>query len=133
MSNHSGSYILNAVIEMLDRRKFFQSAGHEESQRFVLDLVKMATQQCDYNSGKILEGFCEKFGLCYCCLATASTLTDGLCPGCLALLNKSMNLGRDRYIPKLQVVSSHLSLPSIGAFCRKLLAQRLNVEGLNSK
>jgi hypothetical protein len=74
--------MLNAVIEMLDRRKFFQSVGHEESQRFVLDVVQMATQQYDCNSGEILEGFCEQFGLCYCCLATTSTLTDGLCPDC---------------------------------------------------
>jgi hypothetical protein len=83
MSNHSGSYMLNSVIEMLNQKQFFQFIGHEESQRFVLDLVNMATRQYDCNSGEILDGFCEQFGICYCCLATTSTLNNGLCPDCL--------------------------------------------------
>lgn len=81
MSNHSGSYMLNDVIKLLEREKVFETLGREKTQRLVSDIVKMS-RNYDCNAGEILHGVGERLGLCYYCLNAATDLEDGLCPDC---------------------------------------------------
>jgi hypothetical protein len=81
MSNHSGSYLLNEIIALLDREQVFQLLGQENGQRLITDIVVLATKKYDCNAGEILEGY-EAFGICYSCLSPNDDLQDGLCPKC---------------------------------------------------
>ena len=81
MSNHDGSYMLNEVLHLLDRAKVFEKLGKKDSQRLLLDLIKISDQH-DCNPGEILEGIGEKLGICYCCRRTAEDLEGGICGKC---------------------------------------------------
>ncbi len=52
MSNHSGSYMLNDVLKMLDRYRVLQWLGAEKAQRFGLELIRLADGY-DCNSDEI--------------------------------------------------------------------------------
>ena len=82
MSNHSGSYMLNRVLTLLNREHVFDLLGKEASQRLVADIVNMAGEQYDCNSSEILDGHEVRLGLCYGCLSATDDLEDGLCVEC---------------------------------------------------
>lgn len=81
MSNHSGSYMLNEMLQLLDQEQIFDRLGKEKTQSLIRRLVRIA-QTYDCNSGEILGNLTHRFELCYCCLANAQDLTDELCPRC---------------------------------------------------
>jgi len=83
MSNHSGSYMLNEVIEKLDKYEVFQRLGKEKSQQLVIEIVRLARRQYDCNSGEILDGHSELLHICYQCVQAAEVLDgEGVCPDC---------------------------------------------------
>jgi hypothetical protein len=41
MSNHSGSYMLNDVLHMLEKRSVFELLGKEQSYELILEIIKM--------------------------------------------------------------------------------------------
>ena len=82
MSNHSGSYMLNDIIKMLDDKQVLETIGLEKSQQVIAKLVRIATRQYDCNAGEILEGHTDRLNLCYCCLAISTDLESGLCRNC---------------------------------------------------
>ncbi len=81
MSNHSGSYMLNDVMKMLDRYSVFQWLGDEKAQEFGLELIRLADGY-DCNADEILEGFGGRLGICFCCEKTASSFQEDVCQSC---------------------------------------------------
>ncbi len=43
MSNHSGSYMLNNVLEMLEKQSIFDYLGKEKTRSLVHDIVNMSS------------------------------------------------------------------------------------------
>jgi hypothetical protein len=82
MSNHSGSYMLNQVIEILDRHQIFSGIETTTAKTAIKEIVEMATNKYDCNQGEILEGCAQQFNLCYYCLADNDNPEDELCPTC---------------------------------------------------
>ena len=86
MSNHSGSYMLNDVLHLLNEQSVFDFLGKEKTQKLVLDII-MKSHQYDCNPGEILEGLGEQIGVCYSCCETAEEFShekhyDGICKRC---------------------------------------------------
>ncbi len=86
MSNHSGSYLLNEVIGILDRERVFERMGIADSQRMVTEIVQLCVKKYDCNPGEILEEHGQRLGICYYCLSSAQSLEEGLCVNCRAVL-----------------------------------------------
>jgi hypothetical protein len=82
MSDHTGSYMLNDMIQMLDDEQVLETIGLPKTQQVITKLVRIATRKYDCNSGEILEGHTDRLHLCYCCLAIATDLESGLCQSC---------------------------------------------------
>ena len=81
MSNHSGSYMLNGVLRMLERESVFDYLGKERTQSIVLNILKMSYQY-DCNPGEILEDIGERVGICFYCCKPADEFRDGICKEC---------------------------------------------------
>ncbi len=81
MSNHSGSYMLNNVLMMMEERSVFKLLGKEETQALVIDIIKMS-EQYDCNPGEILDDIGERVGVCYYCQNPADEFHDGICKSC---------------------------------------------------
>lgn len=82
MSDHSGSRMLNNVLEILSREQVFSTLEKTTTQKLIREIVTMASRQYDCNPGEILEGQSQKFNLCYYCLTDADNLQNGLCEKC---------------------------------------------------
>ena len=87
MSNHSGSYMLNEIISLLNREQVFDFWGKERTQRIVLEMLSRATREYDCNPGEVLEGHGATLGLCYCCKSPADNVVADLCQKCRAPTN----------------------------------------------
>lgn len=83
MSNHSGSYMVNDLLKLMDQEHLFEDLGMEKTQSLIRRFVGIA-QAYDCNGGEILENLTDRFQPCYCCLANtqAQDLNDGLYPRC---------------------------------------------------
>lgn len=81
MSNHSGSYMLNSMLVMLERESFFSQIGPERTTEFVSHVLWLA-MGCDGNPGEVLDGIGERLGICYQCLESRDALEDGVCASC---------------------------------------------------
>jgi hypothetical protein len=81
MSNHTGSYMLNEVLELLEKHHVFDQLGRERRQQVVLEMVELSR---DYNCNpdEILYGIGERLGICFDCLKPAQELEDGDCREC---------------------------------------------------
>jgi len=53
MSNHSGSHMLNDVLNTLQKYSVFDTLGKEKTQTMVIEIIKMSRQH-DCNPGEIL-------------------------------------------------------------------------------
>jgi hypothetical protein len=82
MSNHSGSYMLNDIIQLLNNEQVLNIIGLQKSQQVITQIVKIASKDYDCNPGEILEGHTDYLHLCYCCLSIATDLESGLCLNC---------------------------------------------------
>jgi hypothetical protein len=82
MSNHSGSYMLNDIIQLLNDEQVLNMIGLQKSQQVITKIVNIASREYDCNRGEILEGHTDYLNLCYCCLSITTDLQSGLCPNC---------------------------------------------------
>jgi hypothetical protein len=82
MSNHSGGYMLNDIIKMLDEEQVLKTIGLPKTQQVITKLVGIASREYDCNSGEILDGHTDRLQLCYCCLKNTTDLESGLCSTC---------------------------------------------------
>ncbi len=82
MSNHSGSYMLNYVLNLLNKEGVFASLEKEKTQSLIREIIIRATSKYDCNSGEILNGLTEEFEICYSCLKSSKNLEDGSCENC---------------------------------------------------
>lgn len=94
MSNHSGSYMLNHVLEILEKRGVFKLVGKEATLDIIEDVVDMADDY-DCNQGEILDGIGERLGICYQCLEYSDTLEYELCPKCNARLDRPQAVAQE--------------------------------------
>ena len=83
MSNHSGSYLLNEVLHLLDQRGVFDLLGTQRTQDLVLEIVRLS-RRYDCNSGEILDEMEQRVGICSWCLTAQPDLIDGVCSACRA-------------------------------------------------
>jgi hypothetical protein len=74
--------MLNEIIGLLDHKQVFDFLGLEKSQEFLREMIHLATREYDCNAGEILEGYTNRFQLCYCCSSATTDLEEGLCPKC---------------------------------------------------
>jgi len=81
MSNHSGSYMLNDVLDTAKDMGIFEAIGKEKTREFVLKMIEIGEKN-DCNDGEILEGIGEELGMCYCCLKETNDMEHGLCREC---------------------------------------------------
>jgi hypothetical protein len=81
MSNHSGSYLLNEVLLLLEKRGAFDLLGKEPSQKLVLEMIHLS-KRYDCNPGEILDEIGMRVGICYYCLTAQSDLMNGVCNKC---------------------------------------------------
>ena len=83
MSNHSGSYMLNTVLNILDENKVFQFLGKEKTLKFLKSIRSIGIDY-DCNNGEILDEIGEKLKICYACWSYSDRLEDGMCDECRA-------------------------------------------------
>lgn len=81
MSNHSGSYMLNNLLTMLERESYFARIGPDKTAEFVNEVVGLAIDY-DGNPGEVLERIGERLGICYQCRRRSDLLKHGACPSC---------------------------------------------------
>ena len=81
MSNHSGSYMLNEVLEVMEEEQVFAQLGREKTIHLVQKIMEMSFRH-DCNNGEILDGIGARLGICRCCVKVTQELTDGLCHDC---------------------------------------------------
>jgi hypothetical protein len=81
MSNHSGSYMLNEVLKLLEKELVFEFWGQVKTQNLVRAIARIGYDY-DCNSGEILEQIGARIGLCYCCCEPTAEFCDGLCQNC---------------------------------------------------
>jgi len=81
MSNHGGSYMLNAVLELLDENDIFKMVGKEKTLELIKDIIQIAHRQ-DCNDGEILDDIGERLGICYWCMNYSEDFEDGICRKC---------------------------------------------------
>lgn len=68
MSNHSGSYMLNSLLVMLERESCFSKIGPARTAEFVSNILDLAFGYGG-SSGEVLDGIGERLGIRYqCCL-----------------------------------------------------------------
>ena len=82
MSNHSGSYMLNKVLRILEANNVLGLLGKARSRRLVREVVELSERTYDCNRGEVLEGLQEILGVCSYCLKSARKFSDGLCAAC---------------------------------------------------
>ena len=82
MSNHSGSYMLNDVLKVLERESVFEFLSKVKTQAIIHEITEIARYQADCNPGEILEGIGERLSICYCCQKSAEEFREGLCRSC---------------------------------------------------
>lgn len=84
MSNHSGSYMLNSVLILLDEHNFRDFIGPEKTQQFLSDILKLGHWH-DCNDSEILDnGIGPRWGRCYYCGQRAETFKGEVCVACHA-------------------------------------------------
>lgn len=81
MSNHSGSYMLNSVLEIVKEIGISELIGKEKYRELALELIKLGNRN-DCNAGEILEDIGREVGLCYCCLEASDDIEDDICIDC---------------------------------------------------
>lgn len=82
MTDYTGSYMLNDIIRLLDRQQVLDVLGFEATQQMLISITQLATSDHGCNRGEILEGYAERFAICYCCLSITDDLVQRLCPNC---------------------------------------------------
>ena len=81
MSNHSGSYMLNSLLVMLERESFFSEIGPEKTAEFVSDVLGLAVDH-DGNPGEVLDGIGDRLGICCQCRRRSDALEHGVGTAC---------------------------------------------------
>ena len=81
VSNHSGSYMLNGVLRLLDEASVFEHLGREGTQCLALKILDLSWDH-DCNPGEILGGIGERVGVCYMCGAPADEFVGDECIEC---------------------------------------------------
>lgn len=83
MSNHSGSYILNEVLNILDNEyDFFKGKEPREIVDFFRKIDNIGNSY-DTNTGEILEEIGQKYNICYICMLPVKELPEnGVCLYC---------------------------------------------------
>jgi hypothetical protein len=82
MSNHEGGYLLNEVIEILDKAGVFELLGRERGQELIVRITRHAIVEHDCNAYEILESHGKRFGICHYCRSPAQGIEDGICAAC---------------------------------------------------
>lgn len=82
MSNHSGSYMLNEVLLLLEKYHFFNSLTQKEIIDFINEIETIGNCY-DCNSGEIFNEIGKRMKYCYCCGTFSAELDDnGVCKEC---------------------------------------------------
>jgi len=83
MSNHSGGYMLNDVLLLLEEYEFFKHLNKTKLLEFIKKIISIGSDE-DCNNGEILDEIGPKLGICYCCLEPAEEFEDDLCKKCFS-------------------------------------------------
>ena len=77
MSNHQGSYMVNKILQTMEKHGIFSILKPEEIQPMIKDIVNITTNYYDCNASEVLEGVGKRLKICYYCL----NLVDNFAPG----------------------------------------------------
>ena len=83
MSNHSGSYLLNKVLQLMERNTWRIREDGDGKQPSSCSRGCGISDRYDCNPGEILDEIGERFGICQYCLAIRPAVHDGGCGSCL--------------------------------------------------
>lgn len=82
MSNHTGSYMLNEVLLLLEEYDFFSNLTQEEILKFAHEIVTIGCRY-DCNNGEIFDEIGKRLNYCYACAELATNLDEyGVCKEC---------------------------------------------------
>lgn len=81
MSNHSGSYLANSILTLLQEYKVYDTLGKAETLRFLKE-VRGITCEYDCNAGEVLDSIGEKLHVCYGCWEYVDDFQFGECTKC---------------------------------------------------
>ena len=81
MSNHDGSRMVKALLEVLERARVFERLNPDETLAVVQAFVRIGNGY-DCNPGEILEDIGIRLGICYYCLQRGTITEEGLCVPC---------------------------------------------------
>lgn len=81
VSNHSGSYLINETLQILDNDKVFELLGKEKTLQLLLKIKSLGFEY-DCNDGEILDEIGEKLNICYTCWQYKDHLDCGICEEC---------------------------------------------------
>ena len=84
MSNHGGRYMLNHVLNILDKESIFEHLGRERTQNLALKILDLSFDY-DCSPGEILEGIGDRVSVCYMCRNRSDEFIDNVCKKMLSL------------------------------------------------
>jgi hypothetical protein len=72
MSNHSGSYLIQGVLEIIEELGFFENIEKQKISSLCKKISLMAMLNYDCNPGEIMDKMSPKYGICYHCWGVVS-------------------------------------------------------------
>lgn len=72
MSNHSGSYLIQDVLAIIEELGFFENIEKQKISNLCKKIASMAMGHYDCNPGEIMDKISPKHGICYHCWGVVS-------------------------------------------------------------
>ena len=67
MSNHSGSYLIQDVLTVIEELGFFKNIEKQRISNLCKKIALMAMCNYDCNPGEMMDKISPKYGICYHC------------------------------------------------------------------
>lgn len=67
MSNHSGSYLIQDVLAIIEELGFFENIEKQKISNLCKKIASMAMGHYDCNPSKTMGKMSQKYGICYHC------------------------------------------------------------------
>jgi len=83
MSNHDGGEMLKGVLELLDKYKFYENLGKDQTLSFIKNVIEIANGW-DCNTYEVLGNIGIKLRICHYCMKYGDDIDEeGFCTECV--------------------------------------------------